>query len=727
MASTLPLVTGPIPDSIALSTYPAPAATSTLPTTRDLWWEWVCEAFSRHEVVAHKEAARGWSPAIFHEGTTRADANVEAISCAVLDFDHVDPEDRAELERQLRRLGLAHVLYSTFQSTETAPRFRLVMPFVVPFPVGDDPVRGKQRWETEIYAALRDLFPGSDRTTHEPSRFYYWPSVSSDGAPFVTLGEGQALDWRAWVEDGELPTLPARNGTAHIAPASALISPDEIHPLGRQALEFLSFGCETDQRWRALAAARDLWRNGQPLEVAIEKIWQGLQACPQTKPDDPWTYAQAVQLTTSIYKSPAQPLPPLPETPTVYLGGALAVPSPTSMANTEVAPKSLDELLTIFHHWLSLPDPAPIELLLGTIACNLMDGDPVWLMFIGGPGWGKTEILNSAARLPHVHLAATLTEAALLSGTPKRDTAKGASGGLLRVIGDFGILICKDFTSILSMHGETRAGVLAALREVYDGSWTRHVGVDGGRTLDWRGKVAVIAACTAAIDTHHAVIGSMGERFVFYRIPAEHEQEQAAYAMRHAGHEAEMRQELVDGVAGFFASLVIPDTLPDISTEEEQRIIELATLAARCRSAVERDRNSEIELIPPPEAPGRLALVFRRLFAGLQIVGISALEAWRVLLKVGLDCMPSPRRAAFLALLERDDGAALNTSNIATLIDYPTTTTRRTLEDLAAHGVVRREARGSGKADYWYLSDWARARWNAAQNQPTVSEISGDI
>lgn len=91
--------------------------------------------------------------------------------------------------------------------------------------------------------------------------------------------------------------------------------------------------------------------------------------------------------------------------------------------------------------------------------------------------------LQSNSTLPGVHLAATLTEPALLSGTPKRQTASNSKGGLLRVIGDHGILLFKDFGSILSMHRDARSAVLAALREIYEASGTRPLGTDGGRTL----------------------------------------------------------------------------------------------------------------------------------------------------------------------------------------------------------------------------------------------------
>jgi hypothetical protein len=39
-------------------------------------------------------------------------------------------------------------------------------------------------------------------------------------------------------------------------------------------------------------------------------------------------------------------------------------------------------------------------------------------------------------------------------------------------------------------------------------------------------------------------------------------------------------------------------------------------------------------------------------------------------------------------------------------VRYPTQTTRRALEDLTAHGVVKRQGPGPGKADMWQLSPW---------------------
>ena len=141
-----------------------------------------------------------------------------------------------------------------------------------------------------------------------------------------------------------------------------------------------------------------------------------------------------------------------------------------------------------FEDRLYLPDPGIVVVSLGAVAANHLPGDPVWLIVVGPPSSGKTEVLIAIAALPDVHRASTLTEAALLSGTPSKERAKGASGGLLHEIGEFGLIVCKDLTSILSMRHDTQAEVLGALREVYDGQYTRQVGTEGGRMLAGRAR-----------------------------------------------------------------------------------------------------------------------------------------------------------------------------------------------------------------------------------------------
>lgn len=360
-----------------------------------------------------------------------------------------------------------------------------------------------------------------------------------------------------------------------------------------------------------------------------------------------------------------------------------------------------------FRRWLHLPDAGAVYAVLGTVAANRLEGDPVWLLLVGPPGGGKSELLGALSTLPDIHAAATLTEAALLSGTPKKEQATGAKGGLLRLIGEFGIVVAKDFGSVLSMNRDARALLLAALREVYDGSWTRHVGTDGGRSLSWAGKVGFIGGCTPTIDRHHAVMGAMGERFVLYRLPEVDPTVQARQALAHAGREKQMRAELAAAVANLFAAgLTVPRDLTD---DEAESLIGLATLVVRARSAVERDGHTrEIELVPASEAPTRLVVVLQRMLAGLDAIGLDRAGAWRIVRKAALDSVPALRLALLHAL--HTAGAQADTNTLAKAVRYPASTTRRALEDLTAHGLVDCHPQGEGKAHRWGLSAFAAQR-----------------
>jgi hypothetical protein len=95
-------------------------------------------------------------------------------------------------------------------------------------------------------------------------------------------------------------------------------------------------------------------------------------------------------------------------------------------------PSTIEETLKVFEHWLILPSRTPVLAVLGAVAANYLPGDPVWLGLIAPPSSAKTEILNSVSRLPEVLPAATITAAGLLSGTPRKDRAATAKGGLLR-------------------------------------------------------------------------------------------------------------------------------------------------------------------------------------------------------------------------------------------------------------------------------------------------------
>jgi hypothetical protein len=367
-------------------------------------------------------------------------------------------------------------------------------------------------------------------------------------------------------------------------------------------------------------------------------------------------------------------------------------------------PCTIKETLDVFARWLILQDVTPVYAMLGAIAANLLPGDPVWLGIIGPPSSAKTEILNSTSGLPYVRQAATLSPAGLLSGTPARHRAVGTAGGLLNEIGSFGILVLKDFGSILSMRSDPKAELLAALREIYDGQWIRRLGSDGGRVLSWSGKLGLLFASTNVIDMHYSVIGTMGDRFLLSRMMPE-DKKQFARALRHSGIvTTQMRKELAEAVAGLFAGR---KTEPQaISVNEIEQINKTVRLVVRLRGAVERDRYSRvIEAVYGIEGTARIGLTLDRLLAGLDTLGLDRDLAMEVVERVAMDSVPPLRRRAYECLCQAKDVIenfqSLSTSEVAEILELPTITVRRILEDLVAYGLIKRTSQGPGLTDLW--------------------------
>ena len=185
-------------------------------------------------------------------------------------------------------------------------------------------------------------------------------------------------------------------------------------------------------------------------------------------------------------------------------------------------PVSCAEAEAVYAKWLHDDDRVPTRIVLAAYAANMcLDGDPVWVMLVGGSGIGKTERIMPVASMPHVVMASTLTgEAALLSRQP--EAGAGQERDRRRAAADRRAAACwwsRTSPSVLSMSRDRRAEVIAALREVFDGRWDRHYGTDGGQVLHLAGHCGFIAGCTTAIDTAHTVLDAMGTRFLFVRLP----------------------------------------------------------------------------------------------------------------------------------------------------------------------------------------------------------------
>lgn len=364
---------------------------------------------------------------------------------------------------------------------------------------------------------------------------------------------------------------------------------------------------------------------------------------------------------------------------------------------------ALDELHAAFARRLHLPDPYPLDVAVATVVAHRQGGDPIWTLLIAAPGSGKTEIVQALSGLPEVHALSALTAQTFASGLRGKRSAS-----LLHRLEDEGktFVTLKDLTTVLTMHREARAEILAQLREIYDGSYRKEFGT--GETVEWAGRLGFLAGVTPVIDSHHAVLALLGERFVHCRFGSDR-RAASLRALAQRGDEHAMRTELREAVRAFVEGLDLHPrpTDPDLL----EAIVALADFTTRARTGVERDPHSrDITAVPALEAPTRLAKQLLGLLQALVAMGKTEAEALALVVRVAHDCVP-PVRLGVLRLLS--DLEEQRTPEIAERLGLPTSTARRALEDLVAVGLVQREAGpgGRGGADGWALCAEAAALW----------------
>lgn len=345
---------------------------------------------------------------------------------------------------------------------------------------------------------------------------------------------------------------------------------------------------------------------------------------------------------------------------------------------------TIDEAHATFTRWLGAEyDLAVLDAVLAAAAVHQLTGDPVWLLVISGSGNAKTETV--IALTGSAIITSTITsEGALLSAASQKERAKDATGGLLRRIGTNGMLVIKDFTSILSMNRDSRATVLAALREVYDGRWERNVGTDGGRTLTWSGRMVLIGAVTTAYDAAHGVIAAMGDRFALVRADSTEGRRAAGLqALANVGREGKMRAELAAAATKLLSEVDI--SLAKLGSSDMDELLDVADLVTLARTAVERDYQGNVLEAHAPEMPTRFAKQLGQILRGGLALGMSREHARRIAFRVARDTMPPLRRKV---LIDVADYPGTNCAQAVKRLQRPRKTLDRVLQELHLLGLL---------------------------------------
>jgi len=387
----------------------------------------------------------------------------------------------------------------------------------------------------------------------------------------------------------------------------------------------------------------------------------------------------------------------------------------------------LDDVKLTFAGWLDIKTHEVVDVVLGTIIANDFNADPLSLYLIGPPSVGKTEILRALNGHPKVYPISTLTPNTFISGM------KGKAVSLLPTLTKDGktILVVKDFTTILETKADSRAELISQIREIMDGSYKKSFGT--GRTVAWEGKLALICGVTPVIDKYHSVNSILGERFINFRLDANQTDRMSEKAFVMAGRETAMRRELQEVTAQFLSQFKdVALNKIHLSEEVRKKLFALTSLIAKRRTGVSRDRYTRtIDYFPQPEGTPRLLKQLWILGAGIAAIQNKDEldeEVFRILLKVGRDCLPN-HRDRILQTMFQDSLRGMKwetTKGLSRLINCPTTTARLYFEDLMMVRLLDRRIQGEDEeGDDWKTRDTIAYLWRLSQECVDLIERCG--
>lgn len=354
--------------------------------------------------------------------------------------------------------------------------------------------------------------------------------------------------------------------------------------------------------------------------------------------------------------------------------------------------KTLAEVKETIAKWLYIRDPLVIDLVLAAAIAEQLPGDPLWLFLIAPPGGGKTELLRALEGKDHYHLS-DLTSKTFISGLMMKEGKENKKIEDLLPQLDKKVLIFKDFTTILEKGRDERREIMAQLREIYDGRYSKKFGsID--HKIEYKVRFGLIAGVTPVIDKYWKVLQQLGERFLKYRW-SENEEKTTERAEENEAKEGDMREEIHNAIMGFLSYLEVKE--PELPAELSRPLIEAARFLAIIRTPVAIQPTGQTfyhEYIPTPEIPTRLVKQLKKLSKALAVVrGRASVTEDDILgaVKVALSTAPQERLEVLQIVEQRQHdspGQGTTIGVIYKIVNLPETTTRKICEQLVMLGLL---------------------------------------
>ncbi len=349
----------------------------------------------------------------------------------------------------------------------------------------------------------------------------------------------------------------------------------------------------------------------------------------------------------------------------------------------------------------------------------------LWLLLVGSPSSGKTDLLRFIQRNERVMALDSLTQNSFISG--ERPTKDQKVYDLLSQLNQK-CLTVKDWTVIFSLHEDMTKKLLGDLVGIYDKSYSKHSSRRG--RISYEAEFSHVGCITpATLNRHQTYLNMIGPRFLSYHIRdlTEQQEDSSFAAVFTSSDEARKSKEqtVAEAVNAYFTYLNSgdPSTVKPLSPEQQQFLKTSSRFMARARGIVIfqtgtfiNEENQTITYYEPldvqVEQPWRGVQQLMVLAKYLAFAAGRTVVTGRdmsIIKDVVLSSMPADRARAIRVMLGADN-QTITAKLLSEGSDRSVKTARRLLEELVLLKIVKK-IEGSGQIANSYSVIEEFQRW----------------
>ena len=360
----------------------------------------------------------------------------------------------------------------------------------------------------------------------------------------------------------------------------------------------------------------------------------------------------------------------------------------------------------------------------------------LWLLFVGAPSSGKTELVQLLRNSPNAYCLDNVTLNSFISG--ERPTTKQKVFDLLPLL-DRKCLVIKDWTVIFSLDEKMTKKIIGDMVGVYDKQLSKFSSRRG--RVSYESEFSHLGCITpATLNHHHNYLNMIGPRFLCYTImnPSIEDEKKSFDTIFSNQDRDGLEKEAREAVQSYLKTLTTRDmasVVKPLSSPTQDYLRIAARFVSRARgivilqSASFRDESGndityyeplETQIEQPWRAVQQLMELTRYLafVCGKEEVGKDELE---IIKQVVISSMPADRSQALRAIQAK--GGAITTKELSEDIDRSNRTSRRMLDELSVLGILKK-TKGSGQlANFYGVEDEFKDFICAEPTSPTVENM----